>query len=75
MTSLKSFTVEQVAQHATEESFWLIIDNLVYDLTAFLPMHPGGEQILYPYGGKDATYVIYEHVSLLNVFILTRCCS
>ena len=55
---MKSFTAEEVAKHNTEDSFWLIIDNLVYDLTAFLGMHPGGELILHPYGGKDATFVI-----------------
>lgn len=52
---MKTFTVEEVAQHNTESSFWIIIDSLVYDLTNFLGMHPGGEMILYPYAGKDAT--------------------
>ena len=52
---MKSFTAEEIAKHSTEESFWLIVDGLVYDLTNFLGMHPGGEQILMAYGGKDAT--------------------
>ena len=33
----------------------LAIDGLVYDVTGFEPVHPGGEKILRAYYGKDAT--------------------
>jgi cytochrome b involved in lipid metabolism len=51
----KVFTVDEVATHNTEDSFWMIIDGHVYDLTNFLAMHPGGEVVLKPFAGKDAT--------------------
>ncbi|KIJ56594.1 hypothetical protein M422DRAFT_57288 [Sphaerobolus stellatus SS14] len=50
-----SFTLKQVAEHNTKDSCWIIIDNKVYDVTQFLPEHPGGSKIILKYAGKDAT--------------------
>ena len=49
------FTVEQVAQHNKEGDIWVIIGGNVYDVTKFLPDHPGGKQAVLLYAGKDAT--------------------
>ncbi|KAF7966951.1 hypothetical protein HWV62_36374 [Athelia sp. TMB] len=38
-------------------SCWVIIHNKVYDVTEFLPEHPGGPGIILKYAGKDATSV------------------
>lgn len=35
-------TAEQVRQHSTAQDCWLIINNTVWDMTAFAPQHPGG---------------------------------
>jgi hypothetical protein len=32
----------EVAQHSTELDCWVVIDNMVLDVTAFLKKHPGG---------------------------------
>ncbi|TIA91284.1 hypothetical protein E3P99_01144 [Wallemia hederae] len=48
-------TTEQVAQHNTRESCWIIVHGKVYDVTEFLPEHPGGSRIILKYAGKDAT--------------------
>ncbi|KAF8528928.1 FMN-dependent dehydrogenase-domain-containing protein [Hysterangium stoloniferum] len=50
-----SFTLEQVAKHNSKESCWIIINNQVYDVTDFLPEHPGGSKIILKYAGKDAS--------------------
>ncbi|XP_017136484.1 cytochrome b5 [Drosophila miranda] len=34
---------------------WIIIKGNVYDVTKFLSEHPGGEDLLLEYGGKDAS--------------------
>ncbi|CAO3593618.1 unnamed protein product [Absidia cylindrospora] len=38
-----------------EEKKYLTIDNKVYDITDFIPDHPGGEQVISTHIGKDAT--------------------
>ena len=52
------YTREQVAQNNSESKAWIIIDSVVYDITKFAAMHPGGELLLLEYAGKDATGTI-----------------
>lgn len=52
--SAKSYTLSEVSSHATASDCWLIIQDNVYDVSKFIPMHPGGEEILKGCG-KDAT--------------------
>jgi cytochrome b involved in lipid metabolism len=56
----KSYTTEEVAGHNTGASCWLILDKKVYDVTSFIPKHPGGEAILRGCG-KDATQMFAGH--------------
>jgi cytochrome b involved in lipid metabolism len=39
-------TRAEVAQHDSREDCWTIIDGNVYDLTSYIPRHPGGDDIL-----------------------------
>jgi len=43
-----------------KEKGYIIIDGLVYDISKFLKLHPGGSFVLEQYRGKDATKVFYE---------------
>ncbi|XP_045459962.1 sulfite oxidase, mitochondrial [Melitaea cinxia] len=43
---LPTFRAEEVSKHDTKKSFWVIYRHGVYDVTSFLPSHPGGEQIM-----------------------------
>jgi hypothetical protein len=45
-TTTETFTAEQVAEHNTEDDCWTIVDGNVYDLTSYIPQHPGGSDIL-----------------------------
>ena len=47
-------TLADVAKHATAADCWLAIDGKVYNVTSFIPNHPGGEAILRGCG-KDAS--------------------
>ncbi|OAX44750.1 hypothetical protein K503DRAFT_764653 [Rhizopogon vinicolor AM-OR11-026] len=52
---MEKFTLEQVAEHKTTTSCWVIIQNNVYDVTDFLFDHPGGANVILRYAGQDAT--------------------
>ncbi|CAG5119548.1 unnamed protein product [Candidula unifasciata] len=45
----------EIADHCSSQSCWMVVNNKVYDVTRFLRMHPGGEDIILEYGGHDAT--------------------
>ncbi|RUP49170.1 FMN-dependent dehydrogenase-domain-containing protein, partial [Jimgerdemannia flammicorona] len=46
---------QELAQHNTQEDCWVIIHGKVYDLTKFLPEHPGGIKVITRWAGQDAT--------------------
>ncbi|KAL7628913.1 Cytochrome b2, mitochondrial precursor [Parahypoxylon ruwenzoriense] len=45
----------EVSKHDSKDSCWVVIHGKVYDVTEFLPEHPGGMRIILKYAGKDAT--------------------
>ncbi|GAX75762.1 hypothetical protein CEUSTIGMA_g3205.t1 [Chlamydomonas eustigma] len=51
----KTFTLEDVALHNTEESAWFVHEGAVYDATPFLEQHPGGADSILIVTGMDAT--------------------
>ena len=58
---MKQFTREEVAQHSTAKSAYIIIDSIVYDITRFAALHPGGELLILEQAGKDATKEFYAY--------------
>ncbi|KAK5133360.1 hypothetical protein LTR08_007794 [Meristemomyces frigidus] len=51
----KIYTFEEVQQHRSAESCWVVLYGNVYDVTAFVPSHPGGSKIILQLAGTDAT--------------------
>lgn len=49
-----TWTLPDIARHASSEDCWTAVSGGVYDLTAFIPQHPGGRAIL-PACGTDGT--------------------
>lgn len=45
----------EIAKHSSPKSCWVIVHGKAYDVTEFLPEHPGGPKIILKYAGKDAT--------------------
>ena len=39
-------SLDEVLEHRTKESFWIIWNNKIYDITDFYLKHPGGACIL-----------------------------
>lgn len=42
-SELPLYSMKQVAAHNTEDDLWMVINDRVYDLTKYLPHHPGGK--------------------------------
>lgn len=55
MPSKTQLTGIEVAKHASAKDCWVIVHGRAYDVTDFLPEHPGGQKIILKYAGKDAT--------------------
>jgi len=48
-------TASEVAKHNTESNCYMIVNGKVYDVTNYLPVHPGGSSGIVQYCGKDGT--------------------
>lgn len=54
------FTAAQVREQGTRNSCWVIYNEKVYDITEFVRDHPGGQDILAPFAGRDVTSVLND---------------
>ncbi len=52
---LPSYTLEEVAEHDSEDSCWMAIEGKVYDFTDYIPEHPTPPSIMLDWCGKEAT--------------------
>jgi len=51
----KQLHFDEVAKHNKDSDCWVIVHGEVWDVTEFLPDHPGGAGIILKYAGADAT--------------------
>ncbi|CAG2163670.1 unnamed protein product [Oppiella nova] len=56
----REFTSDEVRDHDERDSLWVIVDAGVYDVTRFIDDHPGGEDVLKEFGGRDASQRFLE---------------
>lgn len=54
-SSATGYTMTEVAQHASADNCWAVIDEKVYDLTEWIDAHPGGSDRILALCGTDAT--------------------
>jgi len=57
----KQFSREEVKKHNKEGDCWIIVDTVVYDVSKFVGLHPGGEYALLDkdVAGQDATEAFF----------------
>lgn len=58
--TLTEYSMAEVAEHCGPDSCWLVLWDMVFDVTPFLKEHPGSEELLLEHAGKDATTVFSE---------------
>ncbi|KAI4109769.1 MAG: hypothetical protein LQ339_001553 [Xanthoria mediterranea] len=55
MSETQEMTFSDVAEHNSKKDLFIVVHDKVYDATAFVDEHPGGEEVLLDVGGQDAT--------------------
>lgn len=50
-----SYTMEEVADHATLDDCWMVIEGNVYDITPYVDEHPARPSVLAAWCGREAT--------------------
>jgi cytochrome b involved in lipid metabolism len=53
--AVDSYTLAEVATHASAASCWAVVNDSVYDLTTWISKHPGGEDAIKSICGKDGS--------------------
>jgi len=49
---LKEYTMDEVGEHdSVEKRVWVTYNNGVYDITEFIPLHPGADKLMMAAGG------------------------
>lgn len=60
---LPTIPTHDVASHNTSKSCYVTVGTNVYDITSFLGDHPGGEDLILGYGGKDVSEIMQNELS------------
>ncbi len=70
----RSLTLEEVAQHASETDCWTVLDGRVYNVTHYIPFHPGGRDTLLQGAGRDSSALFKKYHPWVNAhFMLAKC--
>ncbi|MDA3803014.1 MAG: cytochrome b5-like heme/steroid binding domain-containing protein [Patescibacteria group bacterium] len=54
-TDVLTYSLTQVSEHNTEVDCWQVINGKVYNISKYIPNHPGGLNSVLKGCGKDAT--------------------
>ena len=51
----KTYPMAEVAKHGNKDSCWFVVNDKVFDVTGFVPKHPGGKKDILSNCGKNVT--------------------
>lgn len=57
---MPKISTTELAKHASPKDAWIVVNNVIWDVTEFAPKHPGGSEIVNQYLGQDATAAYNE---------------
>ncbi|KAK0319860.1 hypothetical protein LTR82_009195 [Friedmanniomyces endolithicus] len=75
MESLTLLSTHDISKHNSFGDCWLVVEDKVWDVTAFAPQHPGGAALILRYAGHDATegYAGYHASGLIEETLPSSC--
>ena len=65
VASLPTISMEEVCKHNVKEDCWTVVDGLVYNVTLYVPYHPGGKRILQG-AGREASQTFRKSLQEIN---------
>ena len=57
---IRIYAKEDIESHSSPSSCWVTRNGKVYDVTSFLADHPGGEEYILKYSGRDVGQVMKD---------------
>ncbi len=66
---LTDYSAEEVAKHCTAGDCWLIIDGKVYDVTTYVPDHPGDLSIAAKAGQDNSVRTVFVGVARGSIVV------
>jgi len=58
--NIQKLSWEEIKKHNNQNDCWIVIDQLVYDITPWIKKHPGGN-VFTILAGEDATAMFYSN--------------
>lgn len=73
-SDLPIIALDEVQKHRSADSIWVTYNGVVYDVTSFATVHPGGKELLLTAGGLDlehffAAYRVHRQTTKANDFL------
>ncbi|WVW84965.1 hypothetical protein I302_107001 [Kwoniella bestiolae CBS 10118] len=74
VSGFQRVTMAELKEHNTPDDAWSAFNGMVYNITPYLPFHPGGEDELMRVAGRDGTKLFMLTHSWVNMdFMLKEC--
>jgi fatty acid desaturase 2 (delta-6 desaturase) len=55
MQEMPEYSWDEIQRHNLRTDRWIVVDDIVYDVTRFAKKHPGGEKIVSNWSGQNAS--------------------
>ena len=67
------YTMEEIKKHNKRDDCWIVLNGHIFDITEYIPYHPGGDEILRA-KGRDGTILFYSTHRWVNIEALIKNC-
>ena len=70
----RAISLQELRYHRTPQDCWCVLATRVYDITPYLPYHPGGIKQLMRGAGQDATTLFMQYHPWVNIHTVLQAC-